>query len=235
MVRIATEKVSISTLAIHFLKNTPTILFIPIFILFKYYFSIFFYCFIFFVSLFRSLPHPPATSLFPGRSTPTPLEVGRTTLTHYHQDLGCPTQGSMASTSAPTGPSLNPSTSTSNCPPTPKTQNRCDRWWLLEQQVLLLLGDENGPAYVEADGQGHVDGVDIWVVKDSLVRCWSFGRLGQTSASAQREETGAYSEERRQRRGRGVDVGPRLLWWARERSERKREEKKKNSRYVNTE
>jgi len=35
---------------------------------------------------------------------------------------------------------------------------------------LLLLGDENGPVYVEVGGQGHVDGVDIWIVKDGLVR-----------------------------------------------------------------
>jgi len=41
VVKITTEKVSISTLATHFLKNTPTILFILLFILFKYYFLIF--------------------------------------------------------------------------------------------------------------------------------------------------------------------------------------------------
>jgi hypothetical protein len=93
--------------------------------------------------------------------------------------------------------------------------------------VLLLLGDKNGPAYVEAGGQGHVDGVDIWVVKDGLVRHRSFGRLGQSSASAQREETGDYLEEWRRVKERGIGVGPRLLRWARERSERKREEKKK--------
>jgi hypothetical protein len=76
-----------------------------------------------------------------------------------------------------------------------KTQNRCDRWWLLEQQALLLVGDENGSAYVEVGGQGHVDGVDIWIVKEGLVWHRSFGRIGRISASAQREETGAYSEE----------------------------------------
>jgi hypothetical protein len=49
---------------------------------------------------------------------------------------------------------------------------------------LLLLGDENGPAYMEVGGQGHVDGVDIWIVKDGLIRLQSFGRICQISASA---------------------------------------------------
>jgi hypothetical protein len=131
------------------------------------------------------------------------------------------TSSSMVSTSAPIGPSLNPSTSTSTCPPTPKTQNRCDRWWLLEQQALLLLGDENGSAYVEVGGQGHVDGVDIWIVKDGLVRCRSFGRIGQISASAQREETGAYSEERRRRRTSSSPVGERGVRERRKRGKKK--------------
>jgi len=111
---------------------------------------------------------------------------------------------------------------------------------------LFLLGDENGPVYVEIGGQGHVNDVDIWIVKDGLVRRQSFGRIGHISTSVQREETSAYLEERCQRRERGVDVsvGPRLLWWARdslvgerERSERKREDEKKNNnnRYVNSE
>jgi hypothetical protein len=55
---------------------------------------------------------------------------------------------------------------------------------------------------VEVGGQGHVDDVDIWIVKDGLVRRRSFGRIGRISASAQREETGAYLEERRRRRRR---------------------------------
>jgi hypothetical protein len=76
---------------------------------------------------------------------------------------------------------------------------------------LFLLGDEKGPAYVEIGGQGHVDGADIWIVKDGLIRRQSFGRIGRISTSVQREETGAYSEERRQRRERGVGVEPRLL------------------------
>jgi hypothetical protein len=56
LIKIAIEKVPISILAIHFLKNPPPILFILLFILFKYYFSIIFYCFIFFVPLFCFLP-----------------------------------------------------------------------------------------------------------------------------------------------------------------------------------
>jgi hypothetical protein len=91
---------------------------------------------------------------------------------------------------------------------------------------LFLLGDENGPAYVEIGEQGHVDGVDIWIVKDGLIRRRSYGRIGRISTSAQREETGAYSEERRQRRERGDGVGvrPRLLRWARDSSVGEREE-----------
>lgn len=50
---------------------------------------------------------------------------------------------------------------------------------LLKQQVLLLLGGENGPAYVQAGGQGHVDGVDIRVVKDGLVGAVDLGVGGQ--------------------------------------------------------
>jgi hypothetical protein len=99
---------------------------------------------------------------------------------------------------------------------------------------LLLLDDENSPAYVEVSGQGHVDGVDIWIIKDGLVRRRSFGRIGRISASAQREETGAYSEERRRRRHRtsSSPVGERFFGGrerGRERSERKREEKKKKT------
>jgi hypothetical protein len=94
------------------------------------------------------------------------------------------------------------------------------------------MGDENGPTYVEVGGQGHVDGVDIWIVKDGVVRRRSFGRIGRISASAQREETGAYSEERRQRQRRTLSspMGERFFGGrerGRERSERKREEKKK--------
>jgi len=48
----------------------------------------------------------------------------------------------------------------------------------------------------------------------------------------QREETGAYSEEWCQRRERGVGDIPRLLQWARERSERKREREKKNNKKI---
>jgi hypothetical protein len=62
---------------------------------------------------------------------------------------------------------------------------------------------------VEVGGQGHVDDVDIWIVKDGLVRRRSFGRIGRISASAQREETGAYLEERRRRRTSSSLVGER--------------------------
>jgi hypothetical protein len=89
---------------------------------------------------------------------------------------------------------------------------------------LLLLGDENGPAYVEVSGQGHVHGVDILIVKDGLVRRRSFGRIGRILASAQREESGANSEERS--RTSSSPVGERFFG-GRERSERKRVEKKK--------
>jgi hypothetical protein len=34
---------------------------------------------------------PPAMLLLPGRSTPTPLKVGRATPTRHHQGPGCPT------------------------------------------------------------------------------------------------------------------------------------------------
>jgi hypothetical protein len=60
VVKITTEKVSISTLATHFLKNTPTILFILLFILFKYYFLIFILLFYF---LPFSLPSPSPTPI----------------------------------------------------------------------------------------------------------------------------------------------------------------------------
>jgi hypothetical protein len=42
-VKIATQKVSISTLTTDYLKNTPTIISIPLFIFLKYYFLIFFF------------------------------------------------------------------------------------------------------------------------------------------------------------------------------------------------
>jgi hypothetical protein len=101
---------------------------------------------------------------------------------------------------------------------------------------LLLLGNENGPAYVEVDGQGHVDGDDIWIVKDGLIRRRSFGRIGRISTSAQREETGAYSEERRRRRTSSSPVGEREgERGVRERGKRKtKKNKKQNSRYVNS-
>jgi hypothetical protein len=60
VVKITTEKVPISTLATHFLKNTPTMFFILLFILFKYYFSIFFLLFYF---LPFSLPSPSPTPI----------------------------------------------------------------------------------------------------------------------------------------------------------------------------
>jgi hypothetical protein len=62
-VKIATQKVSISTLSTGYLKNTPTIIFIPLFIFLKYYFLIFFFIFYFF-----SPSSPPSLSL----STVTP-------------------------------------------------------------------------------------------------------------------------------------------------------------------
>jgi hypothetical protein len=62
---------------------------------------------------------------------------------------------------------------------------------------------------MEVGGQGHIDGIDIWIVKDGLVRRWSFGRIDRISASAQREETDAYSEERRRRRTSSSPVGER--------------------------
>jgi hypothetical protein len=97
------------------------------------------------------------------------------------------------------------------------------------------LGDENGPAYVEVGGQGHVDDVDIWIVKDDLVRRQSFGRIGRILASAQREETGAYSEERR--RTSSSPVGERFFG-GRERGrerrvrERGKRQKKNNKKLV---
>jgi hypothetical protein len=87
---------------------------------------------------------------------------------------------------------------------------------------LLLLGDENGPAYVEVGGQGHVDGVDIWIVKDDLIWRRSFGRIGRILALAQREETGAYSEERR--RTSSSPVGERFFGGRERGRERAREE-----------
>jgi hypothetical protein len=92
--------------------------------------------------------------------------------------------------------------------------------------VLVLLGGENGSTYMEACGQGPVDGVNILVVKDGLVRRWRFGRLGWTSTSAQIEEIAEIG-------GKSWSL---LLRWARERSERKRggKKNKKNSRYVNS-
>jgi hypothetical protein len=95
--------------------------------------------------------------------------------------------------------------------------------------VLLLLGDENGPAYVEVGGQGHVDGVGIWIVKDGLVRHRSFGRIGWISASAQREETSAYSEERHRRQTSSSPVGERFFG-GRERGVREREKRRKKKK-----
>lgn len=40
---------------------------------------------------------------------------------------------------------------------------------LLEKQVLLLLGNEDSPVDMQAGGQGHVDGIDVWIVKDALI------------------------------------------------------------------
>ena len=46
---------------------------------------------------------------------------------------------------------------------------------LLKQHVLLLLGGEDGPVYVQAGGKRQVDGVDIRVVKDGLVGAIDLG------------------------------------------------------------
>jgi len=58
-VKIATQKVPISTLTTGYLKNTPTIISIPFFIFLKYYFLIFFFIFYFFSLLPLTLQSPP--------------------------------------------------------------------------------------------------------------------------------------------------------------------------------
>jgi predicted membrane protein len=61
-VKISTKKISISTLTTGYLKNTQTIIFIPLFIFLKYYFLIFFFIlFYFFLSLFPPLSLSPVT------------------------------------------------------------------------------------------------------------------------------------------------------------------------------
>jgi hypothetical protein len=76
-VKVATQKIQIFTLATSTVKNTSTIIFIILFISLKYYFPIFFYCFIFFLSL----PSPSPTTGQPIKPTAKPV---KTTLAHPH-------------------------------------------------------------------------------------------------------------------------------------------------------
>jgi hypothetical protein len=76
-VKVATKKLQIFILATPTVKNTPIILFILLFISLKYYFLIFFYCFIFFLSL---LFQSPTT----GQPHQTHNQTSETTLAHPH-------------------------------------------------------------------------------------------------------------------------------------------------------
>jgi len=76
-VKVATQKLQIFILATSIGKNTPTILFILLFISLKYYFLILFYCFIFFLFL----PSPSPTT---GQPHQTHNQTSKTTLAHPH-------------------------------------------------------------------------------------------------------------------------------------------------------
>lgn len=80
-VKIIIKKVSIFILTTNYLKNTQTIIFIPLFIFLKYYFLIFFFIFYFFLTLSLSLSPrslltggftriPPPTNFLPIHSLP---------------------------------------------------------------------------------------------------------------------------------------------------------------------
>lgn len=56
---------------------------------------------------------------------------------------------------------------------------RVERDGLLEQDVLLLLRGEHGPAHVEASGERYVHGVDVGIVEDRLVGAVHLGGGGE--------------------------------------------------------
>jgi hypothetical protein len=74
-VKIATQKVPISTLTTGYLKNTPTIISIPFFIFLKYYFLIFFFIFYFFSLLPLTLRSPPTPKRSCQRATLPKSEI----------------------------------------------------------------------------------------------------------------------------------------------------------------
>jgi hypothetical protein len=101
------------------------------------------------------------------------------------------TSSSMTSTSAPTGPSLNPSTSTYT--PTPKTQNWCDRMVASRAAGVASSGRREWP---------NIRG-GRWAGARRRLR--HLDRQGRPRSAPELWEDRS-----------DLDVGPRLLWWARE-------------------